>query len=324
MCAMQSAQWKLRNGDDPVPFVAAREELVRAALPPELADTVLDELRAARRPPTLRNVLCFLFGLVLFAAGAVMFFPAERFRGMLTDTDSFAALPATGSYRSVLEEARTLQETGEPIRANALLLEATRELLRNGDPEQLRANEALLETRWRWNQDDRATIRRETRRALRFVPDLPAARYFLAAVTLPAEPIPQVPFLSGEERQKLEAEAAEQRSLLLPYRISGAEVPEQRAALLYMLALADTTLWALGGFADDPGEPGFAEREEALELTQHYRNERRFVRLRRDILQKIWEVPWYAWNYQTIGGRRMHYTELKREIDSLSGQLELK
>ena len=87
------------------------------------------------------------------------------------------------------------------------------------------------------------------------------------------------------------------------------------------LALALAGQWIAAGCKDDPGEPGFDEREHALALCRRYPADRELVRLRHDILQHIWSFPWF-WRTQVVEGKRITAGELKKEFSDLQTLLE--
>ena len=127
--------------------------------------------------------------------------------------------------------------------------------------------------------------------------------------------------LNVTPKEELKERSAQAAALVQPLADLTGLRPAMRNRVTRLLALALAGEWIAAGCKDDPGEPGFDERERALALCRRYPADRELVRLRHDILQHIWSFPWF-WRTQVVEGRRITAGELKREFSELQTLLE--
>ncbi len=300
-----------------------RETALRECLPPGVADRLLAD-EAARRTPTRRDWLLFLLLGALTAAVMWFNFPADRFRPRLRERGSIAPGMVEQQYKELLGQAREAAETGRLAEADGLLAPAAAQLTAARNPGAIQRNEALLELRWKLLTQLRrpVTIVDECRKVLEFAPDSAAARIFLAETEFPYRNFTELERQNTRSPRRLREAALPVLENLAPLGGSPRLSRTLAARTAYDLALAKTALWLAAGAGDDPGDPGFTEREEALALTRACQDDLEHLTLRCDILRRIWAKPWYFWNYQQIEGLPVHHRELKRKIDELTRTIQ--
>ena len=294
-----------------------REAAIRELLPAELRRAAEAEL-AARRPLTAGHVLLFLLFLALTLGAMLLTFPRERFLRDLSTPEFAGEETVDDGYRERLEAALAARDAGEFRKYAGLLLQPGREILASRSPEKARANERLLELYFDYYRGNPRRLLAETGKLLAFDPDSLLGRSARAGAFLPGDEFTRLLTTPLEELTERCGRAAE---LLEPLVDLAGLKPAMRNRVTRQLALALTGQWIAAGCKDDPGEPGFAERERALALCRRYPADRELVRLRHDILQHIWSFPWF-WRTQVVEGKRVTAGELKKEFTDLQTLLE--
>ncbi len=294
-----------------------REAAIRELLPAELRQAAEAEL-AARRPLTAGTVLLFLLLLTLTAAAMLLTFPRERFTRRLTTPEFAGEERVDDGYRERLEAAIAAHDAGEFRKYAALLLQPGREILASRSPEKARANERLLELYFNYYRGNPRKLLAETGKLLAFDPDSLLGRSARAGAFLPGTKFAALLVTPKEELKERSDQAA---ALVQPLVNLAGLRPAMRNRVTRQLALALAGQWIAAGCKDDPGEPGFDEREHALALCRRYPADRELVRLRHDILQHIWSFPWF-WRTQVVEGKRITAGELKKEFSDLQTLLE--
>ena len=294
-----------------------REATIRELLPAELRQAAETEL-AARRPLTAGTILLFCFFLALTAAAMLLTFPRERFSRKLTTPEFAGEERVDDGYRERLEAAIAARDAGEFRKYAALLLQPGREILASRSPEKARANERQLELYFNYYRGNPRKLLAETGKLLAFDPDSLLGRTARAGAFLPGTEFAALLVTPKEELKERSAQAA---ALVQPLADLTGLRPAMRNRVTRLLALSLAGEWIAAGCKDDPGEPGFDERERALALCRRYPADRELVRLRHDILQHIWSFPWF-WRTQVVEGRRITAGELKREFSELQTLLE--
>lgn len=294
-----------------------REAAIRELLPAELRRAAEAEL-AARRPLTAGTVLLFLFFLALTLGAMLLTFPRERFLRELSSPEFAGEEAVDDGYRERLEAALAARDAGEFRKYADLLLQPGREILASRSREKARANERLLELYFDYYRGNPRRLLAETGKLLAFDPDSLLGRSARAGAFLPGDEFNLLLTTPPEELTERCGRAVE---LLEPLADLAGLKPAMRNRITRQLALALTGQWIAAGCKDDPGEPGFAERERALTLCRRYPADRELVRLRHDILQHIWSFPWF-WRTQVVEGKRVTAGELKKEFTDLQALLE--
>ena len=295
-----------------------RAALLREILPPETAAAVDEELR---RVPAGKTAPLTLAALLIVCFGCWFFFPSERFPGRVTEHLLAAENQADGEAGRILSEARRLHAAGRPDAARALLSPCFRTLAESGSPGEIEANGAVLEQYWLWSSDNPRRMELEARRILSRAPDSMVARIYLAESMLPFRSLTELKNIPVRELRSMTGNFQEILLLLEPLT-TAARLPEAtRARVLLQLVRANAALWARYGFRDDPGEPGFDNRECALALCRRMPDDGKLLQWRCDILSAIYERPWYFWDFQFVEGKMIFYRDLKKEIDFLEQQL---
>ena len=300
-----------------------REKALRECLPSGIADRLLAD-EAARRPPTRGDRLLFLLTAALVVLVMWINFPVDRLRPQLRTRGPIAPDAIEQEHRKRFEQAREAADTGRNSEADALIAPLAAELIGSRDAERIRRNEALLELRWELLTRLRhpVTVVDECRQVLEFAPDAAAARVFLAETEFPFRSFAELERQNGRSPRRLREAARPVLELLAPLCESPRLTLGLARRATYDLALAKTAIWLAEGGNDDPGDPGFIEREEALALTRACPDDLEHLTLRCDILRKIWQKPWFFWNYQMVEGTPRHHRDLKREIDELTRTIE--
>lgn len=294
-----------------------RETAIRELLPPELRAAAETEL-AARRPLTAGSVLLFFLFLALTLGAMLLTFPRDRFSRKLASPEYAGEETVDEGYRERLEAAIAARDAGQFRQYAALLLQPGREILASRSREKARANERLLELYFDYYRGNPRRLLAETGRLLAFDPDSLLGRTARAGAFLPGG---EFAALLATPKAELAERSGEVIALLQPLAELSGLKPAMRNRISRQLALALAGQWIAEGCQDDPGEPGFAERERALELCRRYPEDRELVRLRHDILQHIWSFPWF-WRTQVVEGKRVTAGELKREFTDLQDLLE--
>ena len=245
-------------------------------------------------------------------------FPRERFSRELTSREFAGEETVDDGYREQLKAAIAARDAGEFRKYAALLLPPGREILASRSREKARANERLLELYFAYYRDNPRRLLAETAKLLEFDPDSLLGRTSRAEAFLPGNEFSQLLITPEKELTTRCSQAAE---LLEPLADLSGLKPAMRNRVTRLFALALAGKWIAAGCKDDPGEPGFAERERALALCRRYPQDRDLVRLRHDILQHIWSFPWF-WRTQVVEGKHITAGELKKEFTDLQNLLE--
>lgn len=295
-----------------------RSALLRELLPPETAAAVEEDLRSI---PAGKCAPLTLAALLIVIFGCWFFFPGDRFPGRVTEHLLAAENEADGEAGRILSEARRLHAAGRPDAARALLSPSFRTLAESGSPGEIEANGAVLEQYWLWSSDNPRRMELEARRILSRAPDSMVARIYLAESMLPFASLTELKNIPVRELRNQTGNFQEILLLLDPLT-TAARLPEAaRARVLLQLVRANAALWARYGFRDDPGEPGFDNRERALALCRRMPDDGKLLQWRRDILSTIYERPWYFWDYQFVEGEMIFYRDLEKRIDLLEQKL---
>ncbi len=320
--------WLTPRGDEQLPEENARplspaeqEEAVRDLLPPAEFRELQHELRASA-PFSWRSLLLTIPALAALCAVMYLFFPHSRF-AVPKETQVVIAeeKPLPDSERKLLHRARELHNHGKIREALTLLAPAVRRVLESSDPVQAENAQALLAQFWEWRMPTAPVrVASECRRILGCSPDHLVAKLTLARL-LP-QSFPALAELQEKTPQLLREMSEERLAMLRPLLDAPALTAARQDEVAWQYALAATGSWLAAGAAAFPGAPGFAERETALSLCRARPESRRFVRLRRDILNRIWSAKWYFRNFRIVDGRPTHHRDLKREIDDLERRLE--
>lgn len=313
--------------------VEERKNITKNLLPPEYADTII---QMAYPKPKRRKHFIIFFVFILTALLLLFILTKERYRppvaSIVSKELALKNSRTTDFNLRILKEAQKEYSIGNVDKGKKILKEKIEFVLKN-DTSNLGEIDDILKQYCEWlvkvkTDDSMAKVKDCCGNVIKLDHSNYIGIYYYVRASFPYDTVKKWVgenkiSLKSEEIKKTLEEAKYCLDLIKEVKPSPVyNNNNNKQNFDYIEAITFTVIWACKGYNDDPGEDGYEERDEALKICNLYEKDSNFIKLRRDILKRVWSFKWFTWNETPILGEKVNYKELKNIIDSLSKKIE--